>query len=168
MPKNTMKKNYATRLVEKSDLDLLFAMLNDLVNHEGLAERFKMTRERLEEELFGIHADWYCLIATDLQDNPIGFCLYTLANINRAFNTSPMIQVDDLYVKPEWRKSGIGQNLLLHLARIAKNRKIGRINAWCVCDNIQGQNFYRKIAAEKRDFVDIYSMQVGNLLKTLA
>ncbi len=163
-----MKKNYAIRPVEKSDLDLLFAMLKDLVNHEGLVERFKMTRERLEEELFGMHADWFCLMATDFQDNPIGFCLYTIANINRPFNTSPMIQVDDLYVKPAWRKSGIGQNLILHLARIAENWKIGRINAWCVGDNIRGQNFYRKMAAEKRDFVDIYSMQVENLLKISA
>jgi GNAT superfamily N-acetyltransferase len=163
--KQTTSKTYATRPVKQSDLDLLFAMLKDLVNHEGLVERFKMTRKRLEEELFGLHADWYCLIATDLQDNPIGFCLYTIANINRAFNTSPMIQLDDLYVKPEWRKSRIGQNLIVHLARIAKRLKIGRINAWCVRDNLEGQNFYRKIGAEKRDFVDIYSIQIKNLLE---
>lgn len=160
-----MNQNPTIRPAEKSDLDMLFAMLKELVNHEGLVERFKMTRKRLEEELFSLNSDWHCLIATDLQDNPIGFCLYTITNINRAFNTSPMIQVDDLYVKPEWRKSGVGQNLMLHLARIAERREIGRINAWCVRDNIQGQNFYRKIGAEKRDFVDIYSIPIQNLLE---
>lgn len=49
----TLLKKHSTRPVEKSDLDLLFVMLKDLVNHEGLAERLKMTRLRLEEELFG-------------------------------------------------------------------------------------------------------------------
>lgn len=162
--KKTYPKDHLTRPAEKADLDLLFAMLQDLVRHEGLADRFKMTRARLEEELFGLHADWHCLIAADLQNNPVAFCLYSIANINRAFNTSPMIQIDDLYVMPEWRQSGIGQNLLLHLARIAESRKIGRINAWCVRDNSQGQNFYNKIGAEKRDFVDIYSIQIKDIL----
>jgi GNAT superfamily N-acetyltransferase len=74
--------------------------------------------------------------------------------------------MDHLYVKPEWRKSGIGQSLLFHLAQVAKEQGVGRINAWCIKANEQGQNFYRKIKAEKRDFVDIYSMQVANLLQT--
>lgn len=161
----TTSKNFTTRQVKKTDLKSLFSMLKDLINHEGLTDRFKMTAQRLEEELFGKKADWHCLVAVDLEDNPVGFCLYTLANINRAFNTSPMIQIDDLYVKPTWRQSGIGQSLIVHLAQIAETRGIGRINAWCVRDNIEGQNFYRKIGAEKRDFVDIYSVQVKSLLK---
>ncbi len=155
-----IKNNHAIRPVKKEDLDLLFVMLIDLVKHEGLTDRFKMTRKRLEEELFSVCADWYCLIATDLQDEPIGFCLYSFANINRAFNTSPLMQLDDIYVKPEWRKSGIGQSLLIHLAHIGKKQGIGRINAWCLKDNEQGQNFYRKIGAEKREWVDIYSIQI--------
>lgn len=152
------------RPVRSADLDQLFGMLIDLVKYEGLYERFKLTRERLENELFGLNADWHCLVAAHEHDNLVGFCLYTFANINRAFNVSPMIQIDDLYVSPEHRKQNIGQNLIYQLALIAKHKNISRLNAWCVKDNVQGQSFYKKIGAEKRGFVDIYSIGITQFL----
>lgn len=152
------------RTGEIEDLDQLFDMLMDLVKHEGSFERFKLTRERLEDELFGINADWNCIVAANPHEKLLGFCLFTYANINRAFNVSPMIQVDDLYVSPEFRNVGIGSSLIYQLATIAKNKNIGRLNVWCMKDNLQGQNFYQKIGAEKRDFIDVYSIQVDSLL----
>lgn len=154
---------YVIRAVNTLDLDQLFTMLVDLVKHEGTFERFQLTRERLENELFGINADWHCLVAANHREELLGFCLYTFANINRAFNLSPMIQVDDLYVRPEFRNAEIGFNLIYQLSLIAKNKNIGRLNVWCMKDNVQGQNFYQKIGAEKRDFVDVYSIQVSTL-----
>jgi GNAT superfamily N-acetyltransferase len=155
--------DYAIRPVKKEDLDQLFAMLLDLVKHEGSYERFKLTRIRLEEELFGLKADWNALVAIDIPEKLLGFCLYSYANINRAFNLSPMIQIDDLYVNPEYRRSRIGHELLKKVAAIAKTKNIGRLNVWCVKDNKIGQNFYKKIGAEKRDHIDVYSIQVDSL-----
>lgn len=159
------KTNYEIRPVQVADLDQLYSMLVELVKYEGLYERFKLTRERLEHELFGEHADWHCLVAALDKENIIGFCLYTFANINRAFNVSPMIQIDDLYVSAEYRQQNIGQNLIYQLALIAKDNNISRLNAWCVKDNVQGQNFYQKIGAEKRDFIDIYSIGINAFLQ---
>ncbi|MBA2651777.1 MAG: GNAT family N-acetyltransferase [Tatlockia sp.] len=161
----TKDLKYKVRAVAVADLDKLYNMLLDLVKHEGLYERFKLTRERLESELFANNADWNCLVAADNQDILLGFCLYTFANINRAFNLSPMIQVDDLYISPLYRGAEIGQNLLYHLALIAESKNIGRLNIWCVKDNESGQNFYSKIGAEKRDFIDVFSIQVDKLLE---
>jgi ribosomal protein S18 acetylase RimI-like enzyme len=158
------KLEYIIRAVSRIDLDQLFGMLIDLVKHEGSFDRFKLTRERLENELFGINADWNCLIAADSNQKVLGFCLYTYSNINRAFNISPMIQIDDLYVSPEFRKAKIGHNLISELCLIAHNKNIGRLNVWCVKDNVIGQNFYQKIGAEKRDHIDVYSIQVNNFL----
>ena len=97
-------------------------------------------------------------------DKRYAFPKDTFANINRAFNLTPMIQVDDLYVSPESRNAKIGFNLIYQLAFLAKNKNIGRLNVWCMKDNQQGQNFYQKIGAEKRDFIDVYSIEVMNLL----
>ena len=137
----------------------------DLVKHEGIYERFKMTRTRLENELFGENADWNCLVATNKLNKLMGFCFYTFANINRAFNTQPMIQVDDLYVNPSYRKMGIAYQLLRELALIAKTKGIGRLNIWCVKNNDLGQYFYNRVGATKVDFIDVYSMQIQQLLE---
>lgn len=58
--------NYEIRTVREEDLDQLFSMLVDLVKHEGSFDRFKLTRERLKNELFGINEVeaklmWYTL-----------------------------------------------------------------------------------------------------------
>lgn len=152
------------RAVKIEDLDQLFIMLVDLAEHEGLTERFKLTRERLENELFGTNADWNCLVATDIHGKLIGFCLYSIANINRAFNLTPMIQIDDLYISPEYRSAKIGYKLVYQLALIAKSKNIARLNVWCVKDNEQGQKFYKKIGGEKLNFVDVYIVQIAKLL----
>lgn len=148
--------NYSIVDVRKEHLSQLFAMLIDLVKHENLFERFKLTRERLEQELF--EGDWHCLVACLEEKTLIGFCLYSYANINRAFNLSPMIQIDDLYVSPNHRRLGVGESLVNHLIALAKNKNISRLNVWCVKDNEQGQQFYKKIGAEKRDFIDVFSL----------
>jgi hypothetical protein len=49
-------EEYAIRPALIVDLDQLFTMLVDLVKHEGLTERFKLTRKRLKDELFDINA----------------------------------------------------------------------------------------------------------------
>ncbi len=146
-----MPQSYTIRKVTKADLNQLFSLLCDLTQHEGNAQRFKMTLPRLERELFGPQADWHCLIAADHDDKAIGFCLYTFANINRAFNTSPMIQVDDLYICPSYRQQGIGKALFYELALIAKEKNIGRLNIWCIKDNQLGQRFYKQLGAEKEN-----------------
>lgn len=61
---------------------------------------------------------------------------------------------DDLYVKPDYRRAGIGHLLLNRLALIANEKNIGRLNVWCMKENEAGQNFYKTAGAVKRDFVD--------------
>ncbi len=75
-----------------------------------------------------------------------------------------MIQIDDLYVHPQFRRAGVGLQLLKEIASIAKINNVGRLNAWCVKDNDIGQNFYQKIGAVKRDFIDIYSIDINQLM----
>lgn len=157
---------YVIRPAVVKDLDQLFKMLVDLVKYEGLYENFKLTRERLENELFGAQADWNCLVVATLQEELIGFCLYSFTNTDRAFNLTPSIHIDDLYVSPNYRNKKIGQKLLSQLALIAENHHISRFNLLCVKDNKIGQNFYQKIGGDRLELLDYYKIHVDKLINS--
>src|SRR3990167_10332761 len=112
--------NITIRPVKKTDLDELFSMLQELAEHENEVAALGITREDLEREFFGLGADWQGLVAADNNDHPIGLLFYSFANLIRSLNQGPMIQIDDLYIKPAFRKKGVGQQLLHELALIAQ------------------------------------------------
>ncbi|MGL5742728.1 MAG: GNAT family N-acetyltransferase [Legionella sp.] len=157
-------EDYVIRHAVLSDLDELFALFIDLITHEGLLNNLKLDRERLKQELFGADADWNCLVAAKTHNQLIGFCFYSYANTDRAFNFTPKIHIDDLYVSPKYRRINIGHQLLHQLALIAQSQNISRFNVLCVKDNREGQNFYQKIGATKLDFLDFYKISVDQLL----
>jgi GNAT superfamily N-acetyltransferase len=160
-----VSENIIIRPVRKADLDQLFSLLKDLMVHDGIMDRFVMTRDRLDEEFFGAMADWNCLVAADEQGKLTGYLTYTIANIHRASQTSPMIHADDLYVRPEHRKTKIAYQLFQRLAKIAAGKNIHRLNVWCMRKNKLGQHFYQSIGCEKLDYVDVFSVPVQSLLE---
>jgi GNAT superfamily N-acetyltransferase len=152
------------RAVRKADLDQVFSLLKDLMVHDGILDTFIMTRERLDDELFGALADWNCLVAADESNNITGFLTYTFANIHRANQTTSMIHVDDLFVRPAQRKTKIAYQLFHYLATIAAGKNIHRLNVWCRRNNDLGQHFYQSIGCQKLDYMDVFSVPVDRLL----
>jgi hypothetical protein len=55
-------------------------MLQELAEHEKEAAALGITREDLEQEFFGVGADWQGLTAVDNTDHPIGLLFYSFAN----------------------------------------------------------------------------------------
>ena len=76
---------------------------------------------------------------------PIGFAVFF-----HNFSTwlgRPGLYLEDLFVKPEARGKGYGRALLIHLAKIARDRGCGRME-WAVLDwNEPAIRFYKKIGA---------------------
>jgi|GEM_PF-2524531 len=155
--------NYIIRIIQPEDIGQVFGQMQALVKHEGLEASFKLTAERMANELFGPLADWQGLVAAQ-GDIILGFCFYSFANTNRAFNLTPLIQIDDLFVQAKYRGFGIAKNLLQELAKIAYQKKIERIELWCLRSNAEGQAFYQTLKAEKLDFLDVLLLDVAKLM----
>ena len=63
------------------------------------------------------------------------------------FLARPGIYLEDLFVQPEYRSKGVGKALLVALAKIARDRKCGRLE-WSVLDwNQPAIDFYQRIGA---------------------
>ena len=61
------------------------------------------------------------------------------------------IWLEDLYVRPDFRKAGIGKKLLKAVGRIAEERNAGRYE-WCVLDwNQNAIDLYTQVGGEILD-----------------
>jgi len=75
----------------------------------------------------------------------VAFALY-FTNYS-TFLSMPGLYLEDLYVQPQQRGSGLGQALLRHLAQIAVARAYGRFE-WSVLDwNENAIAFYERMGA---------------------
>lgn len=156
--------DYQIRPIEQQDVEQVYRLLLDLAQHEKIADRLVVTPDKMKIELFDSIVDWHSEVVVIPNGTIIGFCLYSFANTNRAFNRTPLLNIDDIYVHPEYRTLGIGQKLLQSLSKIAKDKNIERIELWCIKKNMLGQLFYQRNGARKLD-VDVYQLSVQSLLE---
>lgn len=64
--------------------------------------------------------------------------------------------MEDLFVKPEARGHGIGQQMLAYLAQLAKSRNCGRLEWWVLDWNEKAIGFYERIGAKAMDEWTVY------------
>jgi GNAT superfamily N-acetyltransferase len=146
------------------DVPVILQMIRDLAEYERMADQVVATEAGLRESLFSGRRDAEVLLAY-ADDTPAGFALF-FHNYS-TFVGRRGLYLEDLFVKPEWRGSGIGKRLLVELARIAVERGCGRFE-WSVLDwNEPAIGFYKKLGAVPMQEWTIFRV-TGDALAKLA
>ena len=149
---------------EVGDVPVIATLIRDLARYEKLEDQVVMTEEKLTDSLFGERRYAETLIA-ESGDDPVGFALF-FHNYS-TFLGQPGIYLEDLFVVPEQRGSGIGRALLERLARIAVERGCGRLE-WAVLDwNEDAIGFYKRLGATPNAEWTVYRL-TGEALRSLA
>ncbi len=152
------------RPATEADLGTIEALIRGLAVYERLADHVVMNAELLRKGLFGEHPYAEVLIA-EADAEPVGFALFF-----HSFSTfvgRPGIYLEDLFVKPEHRGTGVGRALLKRLAEIAVERDCGRLE-WAVLDwNESAIGFYKKLGARPNDDWTVFRL-AGESLRNLA
>lgn len=145
------KTNTSTLLIkkaEKEDVPVILEFIKGLAEYEKLSNEVVATEELLEQTLFGERKVAEVIIGYEGKE-PAGFALF-FHNYS-TFLGRPGIYLEDLFVKPEFRRKGYGKVLLSELAKIAVKRKCGRLE-WSVLDwNAPAINFYKSLGAFPMD-----------------
>jgi GNAT superfamily N-acetyltransferase len=137
---------FSIRNATRGDVPLLLELIRELAEYEQLAGEAVASADDLREALFGPDRVAYAVIATS-GDEVAGFALYFF-NFS-TFVGRPGLYLEDLFVRPAFRQRGIGRGLLAHLARIAVDRRCGRME-WSVLDwNEMALAVYRAIGARE-------------------
>ncbi|WP_246797115.1 GNAT family N-acetyltransferase [Burkholderia perseverans] len=127
-----------------SDVAALIALTRELAEFESLTHLFVATEADLADALFGKNPAAGALVATH-DDDVIGYALY-FQNYS-TFVGKRGLYLEDLYVKPACRGTGLGTRLLRAVAALAVERRCGRFE-WTVLDwNRQAIDFYERMGA---------------------
>jgi GNAT superfamily N-acetyltransferase len=130
------------------DLDLIIGFIRALADYERLADAVVLDRLALGCHLFGDKPMAEVLIG-ESDGVARGFALF-FHNFS-TFEGKPGVYLEDLFVEPEARGSGLGKALLARLAQLAMERGCARLE-WSVLDwNEPAKKFYKSLGAEAMD-----------------
>jgi GNAT superfamily N-acetyltransferase len=147
-----------------ADTPQILAFIRALADYERLLDRVVATEAGLREALFGARP-YAEVVLAEHAGTPVGFALFF--HTFSTFLGQPGIYLEDLFVLPEARGRGVGRALLAHLARLAVERRCGRVE-WAVLDwNEPAIRFYRSVGAAPNDEWTVYRLS-GAPLSALA
>jgi GNAT superfamily N-acetyltransferase len=128
----------------EQDIPAIMRLVRQLAEYEKLAHDVVSSEVDFRRALFGPQRNVEALIAF-ADSSPVGFALY-FYNFS-TFLGKRGIYLEDLFVEPEYRGQGIGQALLRHLARIAKDEDCGRMEWSVLTWNQPSIDFYHRLDA---------------------
>lgn len=152
------------RPVRPDDLAAVVEMVHELAAYEKAPDSCHLTVDRLRAALFGARPALYGHVALDTEQRPVGFALWFL-NFSTWEGTHG-IYLEDLYVRPGPRGSGLGRALLAALATVCVERGYARMD-WSMLDWNPARGFYAAVGAQPQDEWVSYRL-TGPALTTLA
>ena len=147
-----------------ADLALIAAFIRELADYEKLLHEVRFDEATLGDKLFGVRP--YAEVAIgEIDGTAQGFALF-FHNFS-TFEGKPGLYLEDLFVRPAARGSGLGKALLAHLARLCMERDCARLE-WSVLDwNAPSIGFYKSLGARMMDEWTVMRVD-GDALPALA
>lgn len=136
------------RPARPDDLALIGQFIRELAEYERLAHEVRFDPQVMGQHLFGPQPKAEVVIG-EIAGVAQGFALF-FHNFS-TFEGRPGIYLEDLFVRPEARGTGLGKALLVHLAALAVARGCARFE-WSVLDwNAPAIGFYQSLGARAMD-----------------
>ncbi len=136
------------RPATEADVPLLFDLILELAEYEKLAEKVAGDAEVLRASLFEEKAAEALLIET-ADGEAVGYAIFFTTF--STFECRSGIWLEDVYVRPDHRRGGIGRAIIEHLAQLTLERGHVRLE-WVALDwNEPALNFYEKLGARRLD-----------------
>ena len=153
----------SVRPATAEDCEALHAMLVALAVYEREPDAVKVTPEGLRRDGFGPTPRFEAIVA-EREGRPVGFALWT-SNYSTWEGRAGLF-LEDIFVAEEARKFGVGQALMARMARIARERGLGRIDLNVLTWN-PARGFYERLGIVHIDDWAPYRLR-GEALERLA
>ncbi|HTK80748.1 MAG TPA: GNAT family N-acetyltransferase [Bacteroidota bacterium] len=139
------ENNVVIRRPRRGEAKTFLTLVDALADYEKLRRPSRSARARLIRDGFSRRRrfDPYLAFVGGI---PAGYAI--VFETYSSFLAKPTLYLEDLFVLPEYRGSGVGLKLFRHCVAEAKRRKCGRME-WCVLDwNKIALRFYDRAGAK--------------------
>ena len=139
-----MNDKITIRKAQESDTLLIQELVKEMATYERRPEDMTGTQEELRYWLFERKIATILLMECD--DQVIGYAIYY--PIFGSFAAHANVHLEDLYIREEYRKRGLGRVFFEAIAGRAKEEGYAKMEWSCLDWNTPSIGFYEKIGAE--------------------
>lgn len=146
--------------VTRAEVPTLLELIRELARFERLEHEVEATVDLLDDAFFGPRPVAGALFAR--HDNELaGYAIYFFTF--SSFLGRSGVWLEDIYVRPELRKRGIGRKLIEAVAQVGAERNCGRFEWTALNWNEHALDFYRKLGARQMDEWVLLRMNAAGL-----
>lgn len=151
------------RYAEEKDTGLVLEFIRGIAAYEKLLDEVVATEESLREWMF--EKKLVEVIFAEAEGDTVGFALF-FQNFS-TFVGRAGLYLEDIFVKPQYRKKGYGKAIFRKLAQIAVERGCQRFEWVCLDWNQPSIDFYRSMGAVPMEEWTIYRLS-GDAIRKVA
>jgi GNAT superfamily N-acetyltransferase len=151
--------------VAPEDIPSLLELIRELARFEKLEHQLAATVESLRESIFGPKAVASALLAREAGELA-GYAIYFFTF--SSFVGRRGLWLEDVYVRPQLRRRGIGRKLIEAVARVAAEQNCERFEWTALNWNQNALDFYRKLGAQVMDEWVLLRVNAEGILKIAA
>jgi len=141
-------ENFSIRRAVRGDEGVVLTLLRDLADYEKLLDKFHITAEVIARDYFGAQPLLNCDLAFE-GDKPVGCATWYWTY--HSFAARRGIFLEDLFVRPQFRRHGLARALLSTLAKECVDNGYTRL-AWAVLDwNVNAIALYDAVGGKQQN-----------------
>ncbi|MEV0284218.1 MULTISPECIES: GNAT family N-acetyltransferase [unclassified Kribbella] len=143
-----MQTDERVRRARPDDVPAIVELVYGLAEYERAPDECRLTAEQLQTALFGPEPKVFCHVAE--HEGAVAGCAIWFLSFS-TWRGVHGIYLEDLFVRPETRGTGLGKALLVALAQECVRNDYERLE-WSVLDwNTPAIDFYKSLGAHPQD-----------------
>lgn len=141
------------RKVTENDIEAIVEIQVDSwkTAYQGIIDDAYLENFDKEEKIAKRKKDYqqYGFVVPCIDDEIVGFCRYVNTNEFSKQYSDVDCELCALYVKPNWKRNGIGKKLFLYVVNEFIKQGKSKMILWCFKENYPARMFYEKMGGQK-------------------
>ena len=137
-------QNYSLKKVGEDDCELLYSLIIEMATYEKDLDEVKTTPQMIKDTISNNSCAQAYIGYVDNVAVSYVIYFYTYSS----YLGKQSIYIEDIYIKPEYRKFGLGKKILTFMAQKAVEKGCDRLDWTCLDWNINAIDFYKHMGAK--------------------